>query len=99
MTLKQYSYIIINDFNENDLENLSLEKFEYVTKSLVFFLLHENSHIKFPNIKDEIEIDNIAISDYLKQYSKIDKSFNKRAENLSNYINKKEVNDFFKDIL
>ena len=114
LTLKQYSYILINNVNEKKLDFLNFYKFDRVTECLVFFFLHEYAHLKHPDIKDELEVDNIAISWFLKQYSndvliypyiffrfmsQFDKNLKERVLNLSKYIKKtEEVNQFFQEI-
>ena len=114
LTLKQYSYIITDKFSEEELENLNLIKFEYVTESLVFFFLHEYAHIQYPYIKNEVEIDNLALKYFLTKYpneslkypyiffkfmSHFDENLRQRAFNLSLYLDSlNELDKYFKDI-
>ena len=114
LTLKQYSYILTDKFSEKELEELNLKKFDMVTECLIFFFLHENAHIEYPHIRNEIEIDNFAIKHFLKRYpeekliypymffkfmSYFDKSLKDRAINLSKYLkNLDEINKYFKEM-
>ena len=114
LTLKQYCYIVTDKFSEKELEELNLKKFDMVTECLIFFFLHEYSRIKYPYIRNEIEIDNIAIKHFLKKYpeekliypymffkfmSYFDKSLKDRAINLSKYLkNLDEINKYFKEM-
>jgi len=111
LKLKQYSYVLTDKIAENELDELNLIKFERVTESLILFFLHEYAHMKYPIIKDEKKIDNIAIYHFLKKYpnniliypfiffefiSSFDNSLKDRASNLSRYLESKNRDKIIK---
>jgi len=113
LTLKQYSYFINEKYDDEFLDKFNLNKFEKLSVSLYFFILHEIMHIFYSDIQEEVAIDNLAISKFLEKFPKEElmypylffkfiamslPSFKLREENLKKYIDTHDFEKFWENV-
>ena len=114
LTLKKYSYFVNETYDEKFLDEFNLYKFEKVSVSLYFFMLHEIMHFLYPKIKDEVKIDNLAIEKFLQKFPKDEliypylffkfiaikfPNFKQREKNLKQFINTNDLEKFWENII
>ena len=114
LTLKKYSYFVNETYDEKFLDEFNLYKFEKVSVSLYFFMLHEIMHLLYPKIKDEVKIDNLAIEKFLQKFPKDEliypylffkfiaikfPNFKQREKNLKQFINTNDLEKFWENVI
>jgi len=114
LTLKQYSYFVNEKYDEKFLDEFNLYKFEKVSVSLYFFMLYEIMHFFYPDIEDEVKIDNLAINKFLQKFSKDEliypylffkfiaikfPNFKQREKNLKQFINTNDLEKFWENVI
>jgi len=113
LTLKRYSYFVNEKYGEEFLDKFNLYKFEKVSVSLYFFLLHEIMHYFYPDIKNEVEIDNLAIEKFLQKFPKDEliypylffkfiamkfPNFKQREDNLKQFVSIQDLEKFWENV-